>query len=249
MEPKRKLKEEYGIEPWAFVQKLGDVVFIAAGCPHQVRNLMCITVALDFVSPENVDEWVFLTEEFQTLPSSHSAKADKVEVQNALYAMKEVVETLDPKERSKGKRNREKGKKGKKGKAKLSKKTEPQLFSTLMDSPENWERTTLILRRSSYQIKINGTEANVIAEKFSKDLSIKVPCGLSTQFVLMSSDGSSHPFSTDSVRMRDTLVLTMRMFQAKLLNIQEDREVGLDLFFEFRQIGPGCITNSEVHTS
>ncbi|XP_024022224.1 uncharacterized protein LOC21406593 isoform X1 [Morus notabilis] len=85
----------------------------------------------------------------------------------------------------------------------------------LMDSPENWERTTLILRRSSYQIKINGTEANVIAEKFSKDLSIKVPCGLSTQFVLMSSDGSSHPFSTDSVRMRDTLVLTMRMFQAK----------------------------------
>ncbi|GMN52532.1 hypothetical protein TIFTF001_021675 [Ficus carica] len=39
MEHKRKLKEEFGIEPWSFVQKLGDAVFIPAGCPHQVRNL------------------------------------------------------------------------------------------------------------------------------------------------------------------------------------------------------------------
>ena len=28
-----------GIEPWTFLQKLGDAVFIPAGCPHQVRNL------------------------------------------------------------------------------------------------------------------------------------------------------------------------------------------------------------------
>ncbi|KAK7830177.1 lysine-specific demethylase jmj25, partial [Quercus suber] len=39
LEHKRKLKEEYGIEPWTFVQNLGDAVFIPAGCPHQVRNL------------------------------------------------------------------------------------------------------------------------------------------------------------------------------------------------------------------
>ncbi|KZV47602.1 hypothetical protein F511_12871 [Dorcoceras hygrometricum] len=38
-EHKQRLKEEYGIEPWTFVQKLGDAVFIPAGCPHQVRNL------------------------------------------------------------------------------------------------------------------------------------------------------------------------------------------------------------------
>ncbi|KAJ9566655.1 hypothetical protein OSB04_002621 [Centaurea solstitialis] len=36
---KRKLKEEYGIEPWTFEQRLGEAVFIPAGCPHQVRNL------------------------------------------------------------------------------------------------------------------------------------------------------------------------------------------------------------------
>ncbi|GER31150.1 transcription factor jumonji (jmjC)domain-containing protein [Striga asiatica] len=36
---KAKLKEEFGIEPWTFEQKLGEAVFIPAGCPHQVRNL------------------------------------------------------------------------------------------------------------------------------------------------------------------------------------------------------------------
>ncbi|KAB2058523.1 hypothetical protein ES319_A11G240300v1 [Gossypium barbadense] len=85
----------------------------------------------------------------------------------------------------------------------------------LMDSSENWEPATLTLRRSSYQIKINSTEAVEISEKYSKELSIKVPSGLSTQFVLTCSDGSSRPFSTYNVRMRDTLVLTMRMFQSK----------------------------------
>ncbi|XP_059656249.1 lysine-specific demethylase JMJ29-like isoform X2 [Cornus florida] len=42
LEHKRRLKEEYGIEPWTFVQNLGDAVFIPAGCPHQVRNLKAI---------------------------------------------------------------------------------------------------------------------------------------------------------------------------------------------------------------
>ncbi|XP_062154090.1 uncharacterized protein LOC133862323 isoform X3 [Alnus glutinosa] len=85
-------------------------------------------------------------------------------------------------------------------------------------SSENWESTTLLLRRSSYQIKINSTEAVVIEEKFSKDLSIKIPTGLSAQFVLTCADGSSHPFNVYRVRMRDTLVLTMRMFQSKALD-------------------------------
>ncbi|XWS42809.1 hypothetical protein CRYUN_Cryun16bG0046300 [Craigia yunnanensis] len=88
----------------------------------------------------------------------------------------------------------------------------------LMDSSENWEPATLTLRRSSYQIKINSTETVEIAERYSKELSIKVPSGLSTQFVLTCSDGSSRPFSTYNVRMRDTLVLTMRMFQSKALD-------------------------------
>ncbi|GER49648.1 transcription factor jumonji (jmjC)domain-containing protein [Striga asiatica] len=97
MEHKRRLKEEYGIEPWTFVQKLGDAVFIPAGCPHQVRNLKsCIKVALDFVSPENVQECVRLTEEFRTLPQNHRAKEDKLEVKKmTLHAILQAVDYLE----------------------------------------------------------------------------------------------------------------------------------------------------------
>ncbi|KAE9452472.1 hypothetical protein C3L33_15629, partial [Rhododendron williamsianum] len=97
LEHKRKLKEEYGIEPWTFVQNLGDAVFIPAGCPHQVRNLKsCIKVAHDFVSPENVNECIRLTEEFRLLPENHRAKEDKLEVKKmALYAISAAVSGLE----------------------------------------------------------------------------------------------------------------------------------------------------------
>nr|XP_043626912.1 lysine-specific demethylase JMJ25-like isoform X2 [Erigeron canadensis] len=97
IEHKRRLKEEFGIEPWTFVQKLGDAVFIPAGCAHQVRNLKsCIKVALDFVSPENVGECIQLTEDFRILPQNHRAKEDKLEVKKiAYYAVKEAVLDLE----------------------------------------------------------------------------------------------------------------------------------------------------------
>ncbi|PSS11779.1 Lysine-specific demethylase [Actinidia chinensis var. chinensis] len=96
-EHKRKLKEEFGIEPWTFLQKLGDAVFIPAGCPHQVRNLKsCIKVALDFVSPENVGECNRLAEEFRLLPENHRAKEDKLEVKKmTLHSISETVRRLE----------------------------------------------------------------------------------------------------------------------------------------------------------
>ncbi|KAI5075410.1 hypothetical protein GOP47_0009486 [Adiantum capillus-veneris] len=102
-EHKKKLKEEYGIEPWTFEQHLGEVVFIPAGCPHQVRNMQsCIKVALDFVSPENVDQCVRLAEEYRFLPKDHRAKEDKLEIKKmvlhaALSAIKELND-LAPKD-------------------------------------------------------------------------------------------------------------------------------------------------------
>jgi hypothetical protein len=33
-----------GVEPWTFEQKLGEAVFIPAGCPHQVRNLKVLQI-------------------------------------------------------------------------------------------------------------------------------------------------------------------------------------------------------------
>ncbi|ONK60423.1 uncharacterized protein A4U43_C08F18310 [Asparagus officinalis] len=93
LDHKRRLKEEFGVEPWTFEQKRGEAVFIPAGCPHQVRNLKsCIKVALDFVSPENVRECVRLTEEFRVLPPEHLAKEDKLEVKKmALHTLIHVV--------------------------------------------------------------------------------------------------------------------------------------------------------------
>ncbi|GAY46914.1 hypothetical protein CUMW_100630 [Citrus unshiu] len=91
-EHKAKLKQEYGIEPWTFIQKLGEAVFVPAGCPHQVRNLKA---ALDFVSPENVSQCVRLTEEFRLLPPNHRAKEDKLEVKKMiLYAVSQAVKDI-----------------------------------------------------------------------------------------------------------------------------------------------------------
>ncbi|WCJ40068.1 Transcription factor jumonji (jmjC) domain-containing protein [Euphorbia peplus] len=97
VEHKRKLKVECGIEPWTFVQRLGDAVFIPAGCPYQVRNLKsCIKVATDFVSPENVGEFMHFTEDIRLLPNYHQAKEDKLEVKNmCVHAIKWAVEVLE----------------------------------------------------------------------------------------------------------------------------------------------------------
>ncbi|XP_074326963.1 lysine-specific demethylase JMJ29-like isoform X3 [Apium graveolens] len=94
---KIRLKKDYGIEPWTVVQNVGDAVLVPAGCPCQVRNLKsCLTVSTGFVSPENVDECIRLSEEIRVLPQSHRAKEDKLEVKKLfLHAMRKVLDDLD----------------------------------------------------------------------------------------------------------------------------------------------------------
>ncbi|KAF6171967.1 hypothetical protein GIB67_029385 [Kingdonia uniflora] len=43
-------------------------------------NLSCIKVAVEFVSPESINECIRLTEEYRALPQNHLAKEDKLEV-------------------------------------------------------------------------------------------------------------------------------------------------------------------------
>ncbi|KAK9162297.1 hypothetical protein Syun_003199 [Stephania yunnanensis] len=97
LEHKRKLKEEFGVEPWTFEQKLGEAVFIPAGCPHQVRNLKsCTKVALDFVSPQNIDQCLRLTYEFRRLPKNHRAREDKLEIKKMIiHAVNHAVKELE----------------------------------------------------------------------------------------------------------------------------------------------------------
>ncbi|KAK1297270.1 hypothetical protein QJS10_CPB15g00036 [Acorus calamus] len=66
-------------------------------CPVE---LSCIKVAMDFVTPENVNQCVRLTEEFRRLPLDHKAKEDKLEVKKmAIHAVREALKVLedDPK--------------------------------------------------------------------------------------------------------------------------------------------------------
>ncbi|KAL6508314.1 hypothetical protein OROHE_021856 [Orobanche hederae] len=85
---KKQLKDEFDVEAWTFEQHLGEAVFIPAGCPHQVRNRQsCTKVAVDFVSPDNVQECIRLTQEFRLLPQFHRSKQDILEVKKlAVYA-------------------------------------------------------------------------------------------------------------------------------------------------------------------
>lgn len=101
---KRKLKEEFGIEPWSFEQHLGQAIFIPAGCPFQARNLQStVQLGLDFISPESLCEAVRLAEEIRCLPNDHDAKlhmleVGKISVYAASSAIKEVKKlVLDPK--------------------------------------------------------------------------------------------------------------------------------------------------------
>lgn len=95
-EHKRKLKDECGVEPWTFEQHVGEAVLIPAGCPYQARHLKsCISVSLDFVSPENLSELVRLSEEFRLLPKGHMAKEDKLEARKLmLYAANRAVKDI-----------------------------------------------------------------------------------------------------------------------------------------------------------
>uniref|UniRef100_UPI00398F7E1C lysine-specific demethylase 3A-like isoform X1 n=2 Tax=Pristiophorus japonicus TaxID=55135 RepID=UPI00398F7E1C len=99
---RKRLYQEHGVQGWAIVQYLGDVVFIPAGAPHQVHNLYsCIKVAEDFVSTEHVKHCFRLTQEFRHLSNTHTNHEDKLQVKNIIYhAVKDAVGMLKAHESS-----------------------------------------------------------------------------------------------------------------------------------------------------
>ncbi|KAG6778660.1 hypothetical protein POTOM_015000 [Populus tomentosa] len=93
---KMRLKEEFKIEPWSFEQHVGEAVIIPAGCPYQIRNLKsCVSMVLDFLSPENVTECIQLIDELRQLPENHKAKVDSLEVKKmALHSISRAVKEI-----------------------------------------------------------------------------------------------------------------------------------------------------------
>ena len=101
---RKELFETEGVKSWRIYQKPGDAVFIPAGCAHQVGpsyqyliyivtdssfkvcNLAdCIKVAVDFVSPENVDRCGALTREFREQNQASAWKEDVLQLRHMMY--------------------------------------------------------------------------------------------------------------------------------------------------------------------
>ncbi|CAG0924418.1 unnamed protein product, partial [Notodromas monacha] len=95
---RERLREEYGVLGYGFVQCLGDAVFIPAGAPHQVRNLLnCIKVAEDFVSSETLEKCFELTKEFRRLSAAHANREDKLQIKNIVYqSIRQALSVLLP---------------------------------------------------------------------------------------------------------------------------------------------------------
>ncbi|GAA5972817.1 hypothetical protein JCM11641_003956 [Rhodosporidiobolus odoratus] len=84
---RRELFEEKGVKSYRIHQRPGEVVFIPAGCAHQVCNFAdCIKVASDFVSLENVTRCRKLTDEFREQTRHKDLwRADVLQLKSALF--------------------------------------------------------------------------------------------------------------------------------------------------------------------
>lgn len=95
---RRRLRREYGVRGWRFVQHEGEAVFLPAGTPHQVRNLRSsIKVAADFVSPEHISRCLELTQTWRQLPRSHRQNHDPLGTKDLiLHATSHATSVLFP---------------------------------------------------------------------------------------------------------------------------------------------------------
>ncbi|KAK7471132.1 hypothetical protein VKT23_002545 [Stygiomarasmius scandens] len=83
---RKELWEEEGVKSYRVYQRPGEAVFIPAGCAHQVCNLAdCIKVAIDFVSPENIERCERLTKEFREQNQGKAWKEDVLQLRSMMW--------------------------------------------------------------------------------------------------------------------------------------------------------------------
>ena len=79
-ELRSRFEQEYGIKSWRIYQNAGDAVYIPAGCAHQVANYhSAVKCAYDFVSPENIERCIDLTNQFAKV-----SREDALQVRNTI---------------------------------------------------------------------------------------------------------------------------------------------------------------------
>ncbi|THU77367.1 Clavaminate synthase-like protein [Dendrothele bispora CBS 962.96] len=85
-EMRKELWQEEGVKSYRVYQRPGEAIFIPAGCAHQVCNLAdCIKVAIDFVSPENIERCERLTKEFREQNQGKAWKEDVLQLRSMMW--------------------------------------------------------------------------------------------------------------------------------------------------------------------
>ncbi|KAG5220301.1 Clavaminate synthase protein [Salix suchowensis] len=63
----KTLKAHYNVRPFTFEQHHCDVVFIPAGCAHQVSNItLCAKIAMDFLAPQSLQQCIKVDQNLHT---------------------------------------------------------------------------------------------------------------------------------------------------------------------------------------
>ncbi|KAF8087580.1 hypothetical protein N665_0578s0032 [Sinapis alba] len=92
-----------------------------------------------------------------------------------------------------------------------------------------WEEATLSIKKEGYSIKCNNDI--IVAEKFSSSTVVTIPFGQPAEFVIAASDGSEYSVradngSADLSCARDTIVLTLRLFNMRSLQRKKGKRRG-----------------------
>ncbi|XP_074569729.1 uncharacterized protein LOC141826386 isoform X3 [Curcuma longa] len=81
-----------------------------------------------------------------------------------------------------------------------------------------WETAILAIKRGGYSIKRNDGQRGVVAEKFQPNTTISIPYGHPTEFLIQDANANEYLLRTESSVLRDTIVLTLRLFQKVMVH-------------------------------
>ncbi|KAH6896422.1 Jmjd1a protein [Coprinopsis sp. MPI-PUGE-AT-0042] len=81
-----RLHHQFGVKSYRIYQRPGEAIFIPAGCAHQVLNMSdSIKIAIDYVSPENIDRCAQLTREFREQNKAKVWKEDILQLKAMMW--------------------------------------------------------------------------------------------------------------------------------------------------------------------
>ncbi|XP_064935386.1 uncharacterized protein LOC135587674 isoform X1 [Musa acuminata AAA Group] len=90
-----------------------------------------------------------------------------------------------------------------------------------------WDPAILSIKREGYSIKCTGPRGGVVTEKFQPNTTIVIPYVHPTEFLIQGTNGE-HLLKTEvSSVLRDTIVLTMRLFKVMAGEKRKGRKKGL----------------------